>query len=459
MGSRHRADRRKDRLKRRLGLGSIGRRERDRLFRGHGHADARAGRPGRHALISRQTQQHSPRRAFWHINVKVHVAALINLRRHDAVYRDRGAFLGHTQVLGPDEQVDRRTGGYALQCLARHEHPRRPDRDGGSRPVKALKTRVQDVDIADERRDEAVDRAAIDIVGRAELADATLRDHGDPVGQAECLTLVVGHENRGYAELALNLLDFDLHRGPQVSVQCGERLIQQQDPGADDQGAGERDALLLTTGELTRLAVLQSLKLDERERIGNSTRDLGLGNPAHPEAVAHIRRHAHVREQRVVLEHDADLAPIGRKIGNAPAVDRDLAAVGHQEAGDEVEERGLAAARRSEQGHQLAAADQQRYRVGRGDIAEAFGDAIELDRNRVAGRPASRRNERRTFSGNAQRSAPLQGRRRYWRTSEGGGDHNVYDRDRGHGGVGILPYVVVQGDRQRLSALYRDEQR
>src|SRR5262245_46093223 len=124
-----------------------------------------------------------------------------------------------------------------------------------------------------------------------------------------------------------------------------------------------------------------------------------------------------MREQRVVREHASYLTPIGRKIGNAPAVDGDLTAVRHQEAGDEVEERGLAAARRPEQGHQLAAAHQQRYRVERDDIAEAFGDAIELDRNRVAGRPARRRNERRTFSGNPQRSAPLQGRRRYWRTS------------------------------------------
>src|SRR5262245_24360799 len=38
-------------------------------------------------------------------------------------------------------------------------------------------------------------------------------------------------------------------------------------------------------------------------------------------------------------------------------------------------------------------------------------------------------------------------------------DHNVYDRDRGHRGVRILTHVVVKGNRQRLSALHRDEQR
>src|SRR6266511_5804344 len=39
------------------------------------------------------------------------------------------------------------------------------------------------------------------------------------------------------------------------------------------------------------------------------------------------------------------------------------------------------------------------------------------------------------------------------------GDHNVYDRDRSHRGVGIFAHVVVKRDRQRLRALRRDEQR
>src|SRR5262249_10567187 len=39
------------------------------------------------------------------------------------------------------------------------------------------------------------------------------------------------------------------------------------------------------------------------------------------------------------------------------------------------------------------------------------------------------------------------------------GDDDVDDRDRGHRGVGVFAHVIVEGNRQRLRALRRDEQR
>src|SRR5215471_5353138 len=100
------------------------------------------------------------------------MAALIALRRDDAVGRDCRAMLGRTQFLRPNEQVDDGTACGALQRAARHLHPRRAERDRGDRAVDALEARAQHVDVADERRDETVDRAAIDLVRGAELADA-----------------------------------------------------------------------------------------------------------------------------------------------------------------------------------------------------------------------------------------------------------------------------------------------
>src|SRR5215471_443708 len=36
-------------------------------------------------------------------------------------------------------------------------------------------------------------------------------------------------------------------------------------------------------------------------------------------------------------------------------------------------------------------------------------------------------------------------------------DHNVHDRDRRHRGVGVFAHVVIERNRQRLSALHGDE--
>jgi hypothetical protein len=139
------------------------------------------------------------------------VAPLIDLRRNDAVYRDWRAVPGHAQLFGPHEQVDHGTGCRALQRRRGDQHPRWTKRERRGWPVDLLKACVQHVDVADERRDETIDRMAIDFVRSAQLADAALRKDGDPVGQAERLALVVGDEDGRHAELALNLLDLDLH--------------------------------------------------------------------------------------------------------------------------------------------------------------------------------------------------------------------------------------------------------
>ncbi len=54
-------------------------------------------------------------------------------------------------------------------------------------------------------------------------------------------------------------------------------------------------------------------------------------------------------EQRVVLEDDADIAPVRRPGADFLAVEPDGAAVGRQQAGDDAQQGGLAAARGSQQ--------------------------------------------------------------------------------------------------------------
>ena len=55
-------------------------------------------------------------------------------------------------------------------------------------------------------------------------------------------------------DLVLDPLELDLHLPTQLEVEGAERLVEQQHLGLVDQGPGQRDALLLATGELGRLA-------------------------------------------------------------------------------------------------------------------------------------------------------------------------------------------------------------
>ena len=98
------------------------------------------------------------------------------------------------------------------------------------------------------------------------LDDAVVHDR-DGVGHRHGLFLVVGHVHKGDADLALNLLELDLHRAAQLEVERAERLVEQQHLWAVDERARKRDTLLLATGELLRPLVRLHGQLGELEHV------------------------------------------------------------------------------------------------------------------------------------------------------------------------------------------------
>ena len=77
----------------------------------------------------------------------------------------------------------------------------------------------------------------------------------------------------GDANLRLQTLQFDLHVLAQLGVEGGHGFIEQQQGGLIHEGARERDALLLTTGELRRTALTTTREVDEIQHLaGAATR-------------------------------------------------------------------------------------------------------------------------------------------------------------------------------------------
>jgi hypothetical protein len=119
--------------------------------------------------------------------------------------------------------------------------------------------------------------------------------------------------------------------------------------------ARHRDPLLLAARELGRPALPEIRELDHVERLLDPRFDLGRPGFAHLERERQVLVYRHVREQRVILEHDADVAPVRRDVADRPAIEDDLA-MGHRlEAREHHQAGGLARAGRAEQGQELAA--------------------------------------------------------------------------------------------------------
>ena len=87
-----------------------------------------------------------------------------------------------------------------------------------------------------------------------------------------------------------------------------------------------------------------------------------------------------MREKRVVLEHHAEAALLGRDRRHITACQHDTARVGPLEPGDHAERRRLTAATRPQKGDDLMLAGRQRQLVHGQRAREPAGQAVEFDR-------------------------------------------------------------------------------
>ena len=113
-------------------------------------------------------------------------------------------------------------------------------------------------------------RILVDVAGGADLLDAPVVEHREPVAQGQRLVLVVGDDDEGDADLALDRLELDLHLLAQLEVQCAQRLVEQQHPRAPDQRAREGDALTLAAGQLRGLPRRRAGQPDHVECVGGA---------------------------------------------------------------------------------------------------------------------------------------------------------------------------------------------
>ena len=102
----------------------------------------------------------------------------------------------------------------------------------------------------------------VDGLGRVDLLDDALAQHGDAVGHAHRLDLVVRDIDERPAEVALEPLQLRAHLEAEQRVERGERLVEQERARVADERAPERDPLALAARQLRRLALEQVLDVE-----------------------------------------------------------------------------------------------------------------------------------------------------------------------------------------------------
>ena len=91
---------------------------------------------------------------------------------------------------------------------------------------------VEQIDVADELGDPARLRRLVEVARARDLFEPAGIHHADAIGHRHRLFLVVGDDDEGHAEAALQLHQFELRALAQLLVERGQRFVEQQNLAA-----------------------------------------------------------------------------------------------------------------------------------------------------------------------------------------------------------------------------------
>ncbi len=194
----------------------------------------------------------------------------------------------------------------------------------------------------------------------------------------------MGDEQEGGGDAPLQVFQEELHVAPHLGVERGKRFVEQDQLGLAHDRAGKCHALLLAAGELRGVAVQKTAQPHHLQRAHDLVAYGGLGHAPHHQAIADIVGHAHVREQRIVLEDGVEGPLVRGDVGQVRAAEADVAACRPGEAADQPQDRGLARTGRAEDGQELAIGCLQVHRLQHALRAIALLDGFERQAHRQA---------------------------------------------------------------------------
>ena len=162
---------------------------------------------------------------------------------------------------------------------------------------------------ADKAGDELVGRVVVEIQRAPDLFDDAVAQHDDGIGERHGLDLVVGDVDDGGLQFLVEARDLDAHVHPQLGIEVGQGLVEQEDLRIAHDGAADGDALTLAARELLGIAIKQRVERQDFGGLVHLPGDLVLGHFGKAQRKAHVVAHRHMRVKGIGLEHHGDAAP------------------------------------------------------------------------------------------------------------------------------------------------------
>ena len=164
-----------------------------------------------------------------------------------------------------------------------------------------------------EPRGVQIDRRLVDRGRRVDLGDPAVAQQRDAVAEQHGLLRIVGDDDGGRVGFAQHRQRLAAHGLAHARVEAGERLVEHQDAGARRDGARQRQPLLLAARQPVRIVVLRGRRARPGVSAGRACAERAA-RPSRLRPKVTFCEQRQVREQREILEHQADAAPVGRQV-------------------------------------------------------------------------------------------------------------------------------------------------
>ena len=132
--------------------------------------------------------------------------------------------------------------------------------------------------------------------------------HRHTIGHGQSLELIVGHIERGHAEIHLQALQLAAHTRAKLGVQVCDRLVEQEHLWLTHDGAADSDTLFLPATEFLRAPVQKMVDFQKLGRLLYPFGDFLRADFGEFERVGDIVKHGLVRIKRIVLKHHGDIS-------------------------------------------------------------------------------------------------------------------------------------------------------
>jgi hypothetical protein len=246
---------------------------------------------------------------------------------------------------------------------------------------------------AEKTGHKGVARLVVEVQWAAGLLERAVAKHSDARSHGHGFGLIMGHVNDSGLKPLVEFDQFGPELGAHFGIKIGKGFVEKEDAGLADDGAADRDTLLLSAGKIAGHAREDILNAEDAGGLVDAACDVRGAQAPDAEAESEVLGHGEVRVERVVLEDHGDITVARRQTADVGVADENASGGETFEAGNHAQGAGFAATRRTKQDNKRLVGDfQGEAKDGRDLLTAAtavdFGDVLKGDAGHGAGRAA-----------------------------------------------------------------------